>query len=352
MEPIQISSTAEQTAVELFYSQPFYFSYSSLTKLLWSPMVFYQLYLMRLKEESTAKHLVEGKVIHAIFLSMDKFDEEFLISQVNLPTGTSKTLIDRIYKDYYKEEMKDWPLSACHNELLQMMVNMNFYQALKDDKPTAKNPLVKSGNEKRLEKVITTETSNYWEFLKSKGKRTVIDQQTFEYCKSAAEILEMDDKIRGLMGLKYSEMDNVEIHNETLLKVELTKYPFGIQGILDNLVIDHDNKLININDLKTTSKPLKEFKDSVEYYDYWLQAAMYLTLVMLKYSELIEKGYLVKFHFIVIDNLFQAYAFPVSIDTQMQWIERMSEALEKANYHYTERKYELPYEFQKGLVEL
>ena len=33
-----------------FYKQKFYFSYSSLNKLLWNPAVFYQLYVMGLKE--------------------------------------------------------------------------------------------------------------------------------------------------------------------------------------------------------------------------------------------------------------------------------------------------------------
>ena len=55
-----------------FYDKKFYFSYSSLNKLMWNPAVFYQLYVLGMKEERTDAHLVQGKIVHALLLEEDK----------------------------------------------------------------------------------------------------------------------------------------------------------------------------------------------------------------------------------------------------------------------------------------
>jgi Holliday junction resolvasome RuvABC DNA-binding subunit len=77
-----------------------------------------------------------------------------------------------------------------------------------------------------------------------------------------------------------------------------------------------------------------------------MQAAIYIVICYLKYSDLIAvKNYSVKFHFIVIDQNFLTYAFPVSNETIEKWIEQLTEKLKIAEYHYTNKKYELPYLF-------
>ena len=54
--------------------------------------------------------------------------------------------------------------------------------------------------------------------------------------------------------------------------------PFDFHGTIDNMVVDLDAKKVYINDLKTSGKSLVNFEDSVEYYNYWLQATMYIRL--------------------------------------------------------------------------
>ena len=51
-----------------FYTKKFYFSYSSLNKLLWNPQTFYQIYVLGQREERDDAHLVNGKIIHALLL--------------------------------------------------------------------------------------------------------------------------------------------------------------------------------------------------------------------------------------------------------------------------------------------
>jgi hypothetical protein len=68
------------------------------------------------------------------------------------------------------------------------------------------------------------------------------------------------------------------------------------------------------------------------------------------FRDLIDQGYNVKFHFVVIDKAFQTYAFPVSENTLNSWLDRFNEVIEKAEWHYKNKNYELPYDFANDLV--
>ena len=49
-------------------------------------------------------------------------------------------------------------------------------------------------------------------------------------------------------------MDSLEVYNEKKLDCKLTKYNFGLKGIVDRYVIDHETKTITIIDLKTSTR--------------------------------------------------------------------------------------------------
>jgi hypothetical protein len=83
-----------------------------------------------------------------------------------------------------------------------------------------------------------------------------------------------------------------------------------------------------------------------------MQAAIYSSLIGIKYIDLIDAGYEVKFHFIVIDRNFQVYPFLVSNNTLNSWFTRLTQALEKANWHYINKSYDLPYDFATGRMTL
>lgn len=342
---MELESLMEETVVRLqddFYSKKFYFSYSSLNKLMWNPAVFYQMYVLGNKEERTDAHLVQGKIIHALLLEEDKFNDQFVISPGKLPGDNIKIIVDRVY-NHHVELAKDGDtrtnLEQFDGAILDVMKDINYFQNLKTD-------------QQRVEKVITLEATNYWAFLKIKGAKTLIDQETYDYCKSAVELIKANKSISDLIGCNLNDFSNVEVHNEVPVQIDLVDKKFGLKGIIDNLVIDHDKKIIFVNDIKTTSKDLKDFPESVEFYSYWMQATIYLTMVTTIYKELIEKGYVVKFHFVVIDRVFQTYAFPISSNTYSDWFERLFMVIDKAGWHYDNKSYELPYDFATGKITL
>ena len=147
------------------------------------------------------------------------------------------------------------------------------------------------------------------------------------------------------------EMDTIQVHNEKFLDCKLNDYKFGLKGYIDKYIIDDETKTITIIDLKTTAKPLESFAETVDFYNYWLQAAVY-SLIVVKNVDENQKNYKIIFKFVVIDKYDQVYVFPVSEETLVRWMTSLKETLQEANYHYSERKYDLPYVFATGNVTL
>lgn len=323
-----------------FYNKPFNFSYSSLNKLMWSPAVFHSMYILGIKEEKQDAHLVQGKIIHGLLLEPEKFNDNFLVSPDNLPTGNPRMVIDRVFAHHQELAKNGDPrnkLTEFEGAILDVMKDMSYHQNLKTD-------------QQRLDKIITPENINYWEFLRTKGGKTLISQEDYNFCLGAVDLIKMNPKVCSLLGLDVNDFSNKEVFNELPISVDTTTRPFGLKGIIDNLVIDHDEKILYINDVKTTSKDLRDFPETIEFYSYWMQAVIYCALVNLKFSQLAEQGYRTKFSFIVIDKMFQVYPFAVSDTTLQAWADKFKHVLDKAEWHYTNKSYDLPYEFATGSV--
>ena len=84
-----------------------------------------------------------------------------------------------------------------------------------------------------------------------------------------------------------------------------------------------------------------------------MQAAIYTTMIAVKYMNLIDHNkYEIKFHFVVIDKMYQVYAFPVRHETMTAWFNKLTDVLNKAEWHYSNKDFTLPYEFATGSVTL
>ena len=323
--------------LERFYKDKFYFSYSSINKLLFSPRMFYSHYVLQQREDSTDAHLVAGRVLHCLLLEPDNFDKQFLVMGSKAPTGNNKIIIDLIFKYHLSIGNDSLTLSDYSPEILTHLLSINLHQALKTD-------------QQRLDKILVDENKLYFEFLKQSLGKTVIDQETLDGCKSGLEVLKLNSSVRALLQLdKTDEDDHVDVYNELQLQVDIAGLPFGFKGFVDNLVIDHDSKNIFINDLKTLGKSIQDFPDSVEYYRYWIQAVIYMNMVKEKYN---LEGYEYHITFIVIDKYNQVYPYQVSSETLVQWSEKFKEVMTKVKWHYENKQYELPYELALGNVKL
>jgi len=350
-----MNSTDVKALEDKFYSQEFYLSYSGLNKLLYSPQLFYRWYILQEREEKLESYLLDGKVIHCLLLDDGSFSKQFIVSPSKLPSDNTRIVIDKVFQAYVNFQpitSDDGSVAVLspHLEDLSIQVidtlkEMNLHQSLKTD-------------EQRLAKIISEDTKSYFEFLMQKGNKDIIDDITLKRCTESVEILKNNKRVSDLMSLQKSDFELHEVYNEHYIETKNTYgnvetgilYPFGLKGVIDNLVIDYTKKKIYINDLKTSGKTLADFPESIEYYKYSLQGAIYKRLVEDKFKAIITAEWEIVFNFVVIDKYQQVCIFEISPTTMGEWQSKLEESLTEATYHYTIRDYSKPYKFISGIV--
>lgn len=331
-------------SLETFYGKKFYFSYSSVNKLLNNPEQFYKEYILGDREERTESYLVDGKVIHCLLLEPDNFEKLFMLMPSKLPSDNPKQVVERVFS-HHEELLRHGAttktkLLEYDDAILDVLKDMNLYQTLKTDA-------------QRIEKLSTPEAVNYWNFLTKKGDKILLDYDTYEKCKLVVDKIKLDPVLSQILDMnkKTEWWSTTETFNEFPLDMDLNKFTFGLKGVIDNLVVDPGKGIIRVNDIKTTSKSLKDFPESIKYYRYDLQAAIYQLLVTKKFADLLKtQQFKIEFRFIVIDRNGMIYPFLVSEETMKQWVVNLKSTLEAVDYHYTNKSYTLPYEFASGNV--
>jgi hypothetical protein len=324
---------------EQFYlNDKFKFSYSSLNKLLFSPSLFYKDYILNDREVRTDKHLVEGKLIHCLVFEPEELDNKFNI----VPGKSPSDNIRKVLKDMSLRTDAETLVSCEDSIILDSLKNLNLFQSLKAD-------------ESRIAKVRTEDNEPYWKFL-SNTNVDVVDQDTLLKCQEQADNIKGNGEVMSIFGEVETdfELDPIETYAEKYLTSGLSKMPFGLHGYIDYYKVNHKDKLVTICDLKTTSKSISDFKDTVDYYNYWLQAAIYCKLVYENLSKQVDDidSYKILFKFVVVDRYNQVYPFDVSEETLNNWAMSLLNVIKAAEYHYNERNYSLPYEFLVEKVKL
>ena len=324
-----------------FYAKQFAFSYSSLNKLLHSPRLFYRQYVLGEREELMEASVIEGRVIHSLLLDQESFSDQFVIAQSKLPSDNVRDVIGRIYEIHKSEDEKRMDLDMYKDEILEILKEKNFYQSIKKD-------------EDRLAKIITEDSQEYFTFLRMSSKKTPISADTYSRCVEVVDSISSHPCMR-IMGMT-NNSDLSHVYNELMIELDskFAEFPFGLKGTIDNLFIDVEKKTIRINDIKTTSKTIVDFPDTVKYYNYWMQAAMYMRLGRSLMHNLKDeyKDYTLVFSFVVVDKYNQVYVFEVSEETMTNWEIDLQEKLHEAKHHYESRDYSLPYKFLKSKVML
>jgi hypothetical protein len=328
---------------EEFYNGDYKFSYSSLNKLLFSPKLFYKDYILKERELKTDKHLIEGKLLHLLLLQPDKLHDEFSIVPSKIPSDNVRKVlksISHMFFDPHKAIGSSIKLDDLNDQILEALKKNNLYQSFKDD-------------QKRIDKINTPENAEYLYFLCQDQKKDIIDNDMLLKATERVKQIKSNKNVMSLLedNVTDFELDPLESYNEKYLECELNDYVFGLKGYIDRYIIDHESKEITIIDFKTTSKGLDKFAETVDYYNYWMQAVIYITLVI-KSSKKDITNYKINFNFVVVDNYDQVYVFDVSNNTLQNWYEGFTKILEEANYHYIKRDYSLPYEFANNNVTL
>ena len=334
---LQISTGSNE--LDNFYKKDFYFSYSSINKLLFSPRMFYNHYVLKQKEDSTDSHLVIGRVLHCLLLEPANFDNQFAVMTSKIPSENNKKIIDNIFRNYLVNQNNTLTLEDYSKDILTHLLTINLHQSLKTD-------------QQRLDKILTDENNEYFEFLKLSLGKTVIDQTILDNCKMSLDVIKANDDVRALLQLdKIQEDDQIEVYNELVISIPNKSLPFGFKGVLDNVVVDHNSKTIFINDLKTSGKSIQDFPESVDYYKYWIQGTIYVMLASEKFLK-DKQDWNVQLTFIVIDKYNQVYPYQVSSESLNKWKIDFEKIITQIRWHYDNKEYNLPYDLALGNIKL
>lgn len=331
-----MNNTEEQILknIENFYNNYKIFSYSSLSRFIESPFNFFQNFVIENKREYTVSGR-EGSLIHCLLLDPEELNNKFIVSTEDVPSEGPKKIIDRLYSEYYLiNNIED--IGLFKEILLDLLRQENLYQSLKTD-------------DQRLEKLLTPKNLNYWNFLISRDNKHAITTQMLEDAKNVVSIVVENQDIINKLG--YIESNTTEYFNEYHINCPYNA-EFGLYGVIDNLVIHHDDKVIRINDIKTTTKPLKDFQYSINTYKYWLQAAIYKKLVESQIKNGYFPDYKIEFSFIVIDNYVQTGIIKIGDETMDEYTRKTEVILNDLEAHLKLKNFRAPLDFLKNNSEI
>jgi hypothetical protein len=276
------------------------------------------------------KAMIDGKLIHCLLLNPEEFNNLFVITPASLPSPAMVTVLNIVFgrcKDLYEDILPD--PTVYRTEFLEELALAPLYQSLKND-------------DGRMAKVADPKNIYYWIYMLESGSRDVISYEQLDEAKIAVEKIKNNIPLMKLMGY-YPEFETNSVkHNEMMLYTFLEDEMFGLRGILDNLVIDHTKKELRINDVKKSGKDILQFPQSIVFWKYDLQAAMYHKLVSNTFGKQYP-DYKITFRFIVIDNMLQIAPVRIEDATMEQWSLKLENLITECGWHFKERRFDLPY---------
>jgi hypothetical protein len=314
---------------------------SALKLMLESPKTYFKHYVLGEKDVKSGKHFDEGSLVHCMVLEPEELGNKFVNMGISVPTDSTRLCIEHLLSlGRDASELQEY-----NEEIIAYLKEINLHQSLVDDK---KAPW-KTGDEKRLDKIITENSIEYFRIMVEGRNKTIVDVASWDKCYAKAEAILANEKANFLLK-KVNEND--EVRYEIELSHRPDELQYGVKGIMDVIKVDRKNKTVYISDVKTHGGKLKDFPTSAEKYDYWLQPIIYKIL-----AQSLLRGnafdFKIIFHFIVIDQNDDVYCFPVEESSMEQYFNNLFQMInKKINYHITSKDFTLPYEFANNLISL
>lgn len=282
------------------------------------------------KEDATeSEALIIGKAVHCRLLEPDTYDDRYYVMDTEAPGGNMGTFIDRYF----------WYVS---NEFAPEMAKDLAY---KDSGYKTKFETVWKNFEEKPECVA------YWNALNEAKGKTILTSKDEFVIENCVESVYKHKSAEYL--LKEEPEDGVEFHNELELLWKMKEFDFNMKSILDRVKIDTVNKLINITDIKTTSKSVHNFRHSYKNFAYYRQLAFYGHAVMWYVREVLKEDpedWALTSALIVVQTNGQfetAVYAPHPKDMEKGHIE-IIELLTKLSWHYDTNNWNYPIEYYLG----
>lgn len=249
--------------------------------------------------------LVFGSAVHELVLQPESF---FLVDTVDRPTAKAGFIADIVYrKDGHMPKDDDFIAAAKEVDYYGGNLSDNQLETLK------------------------TKTINYLRNRalfehKYDGDKTPIylDAKGREKLTSCLEALGNNKYIQDLLHPTGVLEDPITCNEKTILldvEVEVEGYPpfiLKLKSKLDNYIIDKENNVITVNDVKTTGKMVNEFDNAVTNFHYYRELGMYTYLLSLCAKKFYGmENPIIKGNFLVVSTIPNYYTKVVPITKKL-----------------------------------
>jgi hypothetical protein len=298
-------------------------SYSKLSKLASNPKNL----IAEEKEESAA--LSFGSLVDCIMFTPEDFDETFYQTSVKKPGGEMQKWLD-VYLEY--ELPTDYSLNDTDQIILKSRTISGYNKSLKDDTALRK---------------FHDECDLFLGEMSKAGDRIIITDDDF------SRAISMQSKLLNNEFTSPYFASELELVNQHEIYFDLEGTSF--KGLLDGIIIDHENKTIKPYDLKTTSESLQFFEGEFIKWKYYLQAGLYRAGLSLMYPDY----KILEFDFIVIndweepmiwrvDDVLHSLCMLGGTLRSGKQIKGVYQLIEDYGWHEKEKKYDYPADFYRN----
>lgn len=221
-----------------------------------------------------------GDLVDCLLLQPEELDNKFYFEAVEKPTGQVLKLADYVIDMCKKEDIPVAHLIHDNDSISQISDALKLFGSVKVPETRIKQ----------------FDNDLFWGYLKAKNEsegKTVFTPDTLDDANDAIVILKTHAKTAHLFNPK----GEVEVINQMKLAGEVNSK--GVKAMLDKVIIDHDRKLITPYDLKCTDVKQRSFPYIFIKMKYYLQSALYTTMLVTWAKEMYPDYTVDEFKFIV-----------------------------------------------------
>lgn len=248
-------------------------NYSSLSKLDYSPKAYKEA-----KQEETLA-MIKGSAVDCLLTDgEDAFHSQYYVMTATKPKS---------------EQMQLYVQSMLENDNRDMAQTMSGYKTTVTDAKWEK------------------EGQPYYDAIKVSSGKSILDYETYAQIKAVVDTLKNNEYTGKYFTEKSNLPEGIEIMYQVPIiftvknvadpMVDTVEVDIESKALLDLIVINHNSNTISPKDLKTTGKPVLNFKSSFVYWKYYIQASLY-TEGVIQWAMDKYPGYTVEpFEFIVAE---------------------------------------------------
>ena len=227
-------------------------------------------------EDKPSKSFEIGTLIHEELLEPGKLD----IVPAETPGPKTQEIIDalwhRLYQDVEDGSAEELNLDTLTEETWNAVIPADFYP--KYTLQTKINRIVRDGG-------------TYWKALYTTRGKKIVDPATWHIVQGCIESIKMHEVAEQLICKNgFGQFHEAHAEKEIFFEIpwaapEENEVMIPVKAKIDRFLIDHQEKRITLVDLKTTSKPLGRFEETVAIYRYYRQLAWYRMCLAHEYPD-------------------------------------------------------------------